>query len=117
MVMVEQDRAAFHALQQNCEKLACEQVTLRCESALDFLRRSRADYNVIFLDPPFQSDYLVKVLPLVADRLAPGGLVYVETGTPFQPDAVWQVTRHAKAGNVHYQLLQLVPNVKQERDD
>ena len=46
------------------------------------------------------------VLPLLADRLAGSGRVYLETGEPFQPDSSWQVLKRAKAGNVHYQLLQ-----------
>jgi 16S rRNA G966 N2-methylase RsmD len=61
---------------------------------------------VIFLDPPFGSDLLLKALPLLADKLEEGGLVYVESGEAFEPDAGWQVVKSARAGKVRYQLLQ-----------
>ncbi len=104
--IVESNRAVFRALQQNCSKLACHNVALYCEDGLEFARRCSGHYDVVFLDPPFQSDYLHRIMPLMADRLAEGGLVYVETGELHQPDATWQIVKHAKAGNVHYQLLQ-----------
>ena len=107
VVMVENNRAAFRALQENCRKLACSNIILRCEDGLGFVRRQEEGrYDVIFLDPPFQSGYLPKVLPLLADRLAADGLVYVETGAAFEPDAAWEVVKRARAGQVYYQLLQ-----------
>ena len=109
VVMVENNRAAFRALQENCRKLACSNIMLRCEDGLGFASRQEGGcYDVIFLDPPFQSDYLFRTLPLLADKLAEDGLVYVETGEAFDPDAIWEVVKRAKAGKVHYQLLQRV---------
>jgi len=109
VVMVENNRAAFRALQENCRKLACSNIILRCEDGLGFaLRQETGRYDVIFLDPPFQSGYLPKVLPLLVDKLADGGLVYVESGAAFDPDATWEVAKHARAGKVYYQLLQRV---------
>ena len=106
VVMVENNRAAFLALQHNSKKLACTNMVLKCEDGLEFMRRETGRYDVIFLDPPFHSDYLLKVLPLLADRLTKDGRVYVESGEIFEPDATWQVIKRAKAGKVHYQLLQ-----------
>ena len=109
VVMVENNRAAFRALQENCRKLACSNIMLCCEDGLGFaLRQEAGRYDVIFLDPPFQGGYLPKALPLLADRLAEDGLVYVETGEVFEPGAAWEVVKRAKAGKVHYQLLQRV---------
>ena len=105
VVMVESNREAFRALQENCQKLACTNVVLRCEDGSGYVRRDSKRYDVIFLDPPFHSDILPKVLPLLGDRLTDEGLVYVETGELFEPGAAWQVVRRAKAGKVHYQLL------------
>ncbi|MDH4285732.1 MAG: RsmD family RNA methyltransferase, partial [Gallionellaceae bacterium] len=63
--------------------------------------------DVIFVDPPFSRGMLPEVLPLLAPVLAEDGLVYVESGEAFDPGPTWQVFRRAKAGVVHYQLLQL----------
>lgn len=106
VVMVENNRAAFRALQENSKKLSCANIALRCEDGIEFARRENGRYDVIFLDPPFQSDFLSKVLPLLGSRLTEAGLVYIETGAVFEPDATWKVLKRAKAGKVYYQLLQ-----------
>ena len=109
VVMVENNRTAFCALQENCRKLACSNIMLRCEDGLEFaLRQEDGRYDVVFLDPPFQGGYLPRALPLLADKLAADGLVYVEAGEAFDPEAAWEVVKRAKAGRVHYQLLQRV---------
>ena len=105
VVMVENNRTAFRALQENSKKLACTNLALSCEDGLEFARRETERYDVIFLDPPFQSGYLPKVLPLLADRLEEEGLVYVETGEAFEPDESWQMVKAGRAGKVFYQLL------------
>ena len=105
VVMVENNRAAFRALQDNCKKLDCANIALRCEDGLEFARRENRRYDVIFLDPPFQAGYLPKVLPLLAGRLAEEGLVYVESGEPFQADAAWHTVKSGRAGKVYYQLI------------
>ena len=69
-------------------------------------RRANRRYDVIFLDPPFDSDILPKVLLMLGDRLTEEGLVYVETGQQFKTSSSWSVVKSAKAGQVHCQLLQ-----------
>lgn len=110
VVLVESNRAVFRALQENSRKLACVNVALRCEDGIEFTRREHGHFDVVFLDPPFQSDTLPKVLPLLVGRLTQDGLVYVETGEAFEPDAAWQVMKRAKAGKVFYQLLKRAQN-------
>lgn len=110
VVMVESNRAAFRALQENGKKLSCVNIALHCEDGIEFVRRGSGRFDVIFLDPPFQSDLLQKVLPLLEGRLAEDGLVYVETGTVFEPGAEWKAVKRGKAGKVFYQLLQQANN-------
>lgn len=105
VVMVERNRTVFRALQEAIIKLVCTNVLLRCEDGLEFARQKNGLFDVIFLDPPFQSDYLPNLLPLLADKLTQNGMVYVESGAVFEPKEDWQVVRRAKAGAVHYQLL------------
>ncbi len=105
VVMVESNRKVFRALQETTVKLACLNVLLRCEDGLEFARRQNGLFDVIFLDPPFQSDYLPKLLPLLVDKLTQDGVVYVESGKRFEPGEAWQVVRNNRAGMVHYQLL------------
>ncbi|MFA5826607.1 MAG: 16S rRNA (guanine(966)-N(2))-methyltransferase RsmD [Gallionellaceae bacterium] len=106
VVMVERNRAVYHSLQNNLKKLGFFNVALRGEDGLEFVKQQNRPFDVIFLDPPFQSDYLPKLMPLLVDKLAQDGMVYVESGEPFEPGAAWQVLKQARAGAVFYQLLQ-----------
>lgn len=110
VVMVESNRAVFRALQENMQKLKLTNIVLRNEDGLNFASRGNEQFDVIFLDPPFQSDYLEKLLPLLSRQLTPEGLLYIESGTRFDAGAVWQVYKQGRASAVHYQLLQLTQN-------
>ncbi|MES2297302.1 MAG: 16S rRNA (guanine(966)-N(2))-methyltransferase RsmD [Pseudomonadota bacterium] len=99
-------------------KLKAEQVeVLRGDalaSAASLAARGQR-FNLIFLDPPYQQDFLSKVLPLCRDLLAPEGLVYAESGQALpaiDADAPawlagWEMIRADKAGTVFYHLLKL----------
>ena len=106
VIMVEQSRAVCRTLQQNIDKLDFDNVVLRNEDGMSFASRSNEQFDVIFIDPPFKSDYLEKLLPLLARQLGPEGSLYIESGTAFDAGATWTVIRQDKAGAVHYQLLQ-----------
>lgn len=106
VVMVEKNHAVFNALQENVQKLKFSNLTLRHEDGLNFAARANEQFDVIFLDPPFQSDYLDKLLPLLAKQLAPEGMLYIESGKQFEAAEPWQVVKRNKAGAVQYQLLQ-----------
>lgn len=108
VVMVEKNRVVFHTLQENISRLKFTNIVLRSEDGLNFASRGNEQFDVIFLDPPFKSDYLGKLLPLLARQLAPQGLLYVESGTEFEVAEPWRVYKHGRAGAVYYQLLQLI---------
>jgi 16S rRNA (guanine966-N2)-methyltransferase len=106
VVMVEKNRVVYHVLQENINKLKFSNIVLRSEDGLNFASRGNEQFDVIFLDPPFKSDYLAKLLPLLAKQLTPHGLLYIESGTLFEAAEPWQVIKRGKAGAVHYQLMQ-----------
>ena len=106
VVMVEINRAVYRALKENTGKLDFRNIALYNEDGLKFASRSNGQFDVIFLDPPFQSDYLGKILPLLARLLTPLGLLYVESGSGFEAGAEWTVLKQGKAGAVHYRLFQ-----------
>ena len=107
VVMVENNRAVYSALQENIGKLDFHNIALRSEDGLKFVLRSIEQFDVIFLDPPFESDYLEKLLPHLTSRLAREGMLYIESGKPFEAVAPWQLLKSGKAGAVYYQLWQL----------
>lgn len=86
-------------------------------SAQNFALRGQR-FKLVFLDPPYQQEFLSRSLPLCAALLEEGGLVYAEAGAPlpFAPEdgsaapdwlVPWQAVRADKAGVVHFYLLSL----------
>lgn len=108
VVMVEQDRTVHRALQQACGKLAFPNVALHCDDGLKFASQTKSKFDVVFLDPPFRSDLLQRVMPQLPHLLTADGMVYVESGAEFDAGADWQVLKQRQAGAVHYQLLQRI---------
>ena len=107
VVMIEKNRAVYSALLENIRKLEFHNIALRSEDGLNFVLRSNEQFDVIFLDPPFQSDYLEMLLPHLANQLNPEGMLYIESGKQFVAAAPWQMLKSGKAGAGYYQLRQL----------
>jgi 16S rRNA (guanine(966)-N(2))-methyltransferase RsmD len=121
VTMIDTHPAVIRQLEQNRTKLKADNIQLlRADAtvlARDLALRGQR-YDLIFLDPPYQQDFLAKTLPLVKNLLKEGGLVYAESGLalPFgeedMPDWLegWDCVRTDKAGMVHYSLLKLHEN-------
>lgn len=105
VTMVEKNPAVARALQNNLKKLGICNVFVHAQDGLEFARRETQRYDVIFLDPPFDSDYLPRLFEILPQRLNENGVAYVESGAPLDVPAPWQVLKSGKAGQVHYQLL------------
>ncbi len=110
VVMVELNRTVLRALQDNVKKLGCANVSIQGQDGLEFALRDAQRYDVIFLDPPYQSDYLPRLLEILPQRLSENGVVYVESGAAIDVQPPWQVLKSGRAGQVHYQLLGLSAN-------
>lgn len=106
VLMIERERKVYRNLENNLRKLGFANTALRCTDGLEFAATADGVFDVIFLDPPFQSDYLPKLLPLLTDKLSQDGVIYLESAKPFSPEPPWQVLKQARAGAVYYHLLQ-----------
>lgn len=112
VVMVERDARAISALRATCERLKADTVELVQADAALWLGGHRGPFDLVFLDPPFDSTELVRVLPRLAPVLAPGAALYVESPQPLDPaqpplSALPGLVLHRAdtAGQVHYHLL------------
>ena len=105
VAMVERDPVVFKALAENRSRLRADAVELTKKDALEFLRYDGGVYDVVFLDPPFDAGYWPRVAALLPPRLAPGAMVYYESGVPTGPMPGWEVWKESRAGQVRYQLL------------
>jgi 16S rRNA (guanine(966)-N(2))-methyltransferase RsmD len=129
VVLVEQNAACAQQLLLAAQKLNAIQVAVVRADGLRFAQQgapsprataasttAAARYDLIFLDPPFQHDWLAQVLPLCAPLLTPDGLVYVEAeyalgkvgdvADAANSTAGWEIIRAQCAGMVFFHLLQ-----------
>jgi len=66
---VEKDKAAFAVLKENIRNLELEDnVHLVFKDALSFLKEKKKPYDLILLDPPYESDLVDKALVLIRER-------------------------------------------------
>jgi len=105
VVLVEREPAACAALERNRALLAASAVEVVRAEALSWLAKDRTPWDLVFLDPPFDSDLVESVLPALAPHLAPDGRVYVEQATPPVVPAGFIMHRSGRAGRSHFALL------------
>jgi 16S rRNA (guanine966-N2)-methyltransferase len=105
VVMVEAaPRVAAHLREQVQLLNAAERVHVHAGDALQYLARCDEVFDLVFLDPPFHSDLLVRALTTLADGrcLRPGARVYMEYASsgeaPTLPEG-WEIAREGRAGD------------------
>lgn len=78
---VEQDRAALKALEQNIALLSAEDISIIKPSSVLTLGKAMRRYDVIFLDPPYQSGAATIALEKLSrfGWIAPSAWISVET--------------------------------------
>jgi len=109
VTLVEKCMPAYKAMLENKQLLKAEQAQVLHQDAMLFLNANQQKFNLIFLDPPYNQQWLPKVLPLLWPHLKPDGFVYAEAEYALDENAEfaagWQVVKQSKAGNVFYHLL------------
>jgi 16S rRNA (guanine966-N2)-methyltransferase len=104
VVMIEKSRPVSEALRVNRQILGADAIELLCADAVGFLKGCREQFDIVFVDPPYDSELLQTVLPLLPSVLAPQAVVYVENRSWRSFDG-WTELRRDKAGAVSYGLL------------
>lgn len=107
VVLVERDREVCAALEASLAalKVAVPRIAVVRADALEFLRTDSRVYDVVFLDPPFADNPWQVLFSRLVVRLAPGAMVYRESGDLLAAPDGWEVHRQGRAGQVNYQLL------------
>jgi 16S rRNA (guanine966-N2)-methyltransferase len=111
VLLVEQDADLIEQLRAMQKKLEAGAVHVQRANGLSVLSQlAPASVDLVFLDPPFDSDIVDKALPGAAAAVRPEGLVYLEVPTEWQDAALEPHglvrLRHLRAGAVHAHLLQ-----------
>ena len=84
VVLVEQNQEIYTCLKNNCSELnILEQVELYRQSAENYVRRIKdIKFDLIFLDPPYNKDYINKLLPKIIEKFVKNDTyIFIETNS------------------------------------
>jgi 16S rRNA (guanine(966)-N(2))-methyltransferase RsmD len=118
VVLIENDGALIKSLNASRLKLAATQLSIYRSEALVWMRTSPSAFDLVLLDPPFEAKLFDQALTAARPRLAPGGMIYLESdrevGAELLAALGLEVWRSGRAGRVHFHLLRAVELVKTE---
>lgn len=92
----------------NKKNLQFENITIHRTFAKQFVNKNEKAYDVIFLDPPFDSDDMEIISAIITDCAAPDALLYREYRKPqdvtkMDPER-WTLHKQKTAGQVCFEL-------------
>lgn len=110
-VFVDASAHSLNATKSNLEKTHLIQKAKLCKSDyLAFLQSTNESFDIIFLDPPYQGDFLARSLEVIAAKklLAEGGIMYCETEgePPAQIADLFHILRDKRYGRARVFLLE-----------
>ena len=108
VVLVESSRLALAALTQNQKLLNATNCKLFFGDALKFLAEDKQLFDIVFCDPPYQQQWLEKIVPILKPHLSNDALVYFEAEYVLTSNTQFNVIKAGKAGSVYYHLVQFI---------
>ncbi|MCP5180859.1 MAG: 16S rRNA (guanine(966)-N(2))-methyltransferase RsmD [Pseudomonadales bacterium] len=103
--LVDADGRVVAALKDNAARLQATNLSILRQDALRFLKDSEQMWDLVFLDPPYDSDLLVRVFQRLSEHLTPDAIVYCESGQPLEPPAGYLLVKRSQVGNICMSLL------------
>jgi 16S rRNA (guanine966-N2)-methyltransferase len=108
-VFVDRSGAALRQIAASLQLLQTDRGETTCRDALSYLEGRAAQFDVVFLDPPYNRGLLGPVAARLVERgwLAAGASIYLEHEADAAPPALpagWRLFRSAAAGRVRYHL-------------
>lgn len=110
VTFIDKDNATLVQLRRHLQELSATNCdVLRFSMPEGLSQINPPAYDIIFLDPPFDSDLLNKTLATLAASalVKPGTLVYFEATSRYDLHLgdTWQLQRHKKTKRISYGLL------------
>lgn len=104
--MVDDSPRVLAAIEANAKILgADERLEIVRSDALRFVKSAGSHFDVLFLDPPFHSDWIDRLAPMIAGVVAEDGVIYAEAERALVGCGNWRTVRHGRAGKVFYHLM------------
>ena len=107
VVMVDSDRAIAAALRESARELGAAGAEVVQRDALEFLGAGGEKFDLAFVDPPYASGLVPRVMEELPARLKPAARVYVESPSSLELAPPWRALREDRAGAVRYALYEL----------
>ncbi len=110
--LIEQDPALVAAMQANKLRLKAENIRIqRGEGIATLLSLPKSSLDIIFLDPPFDSNLYNEAIKAAAGAITKQGAIYLEAPEAWDDQKLAEfglhVIKQGKAGAVHFHLLKL----------
>ena len=107
VTLIEQEPSAYQNLKNTAHAFSPQALTVLQKNTLNYLKKTGDSYDIIFLDPPFDSNLVFLCVQMLEQRpvLKPGGLLYIESAVaPVLNPVIWDCLQLKKAGQVFYGL-------------
>ncbi len=109
VTLVEQNPSVFDMLKKTSLSLSAKNCALYHESALSFIQKhDLSTFDLIFLDPPFNSSLLTETLHILTSKINPNCLLYIESNQKIDVEALkLTILKEKKASQVFYGLYRI----------
>lgn len=107
VTLVEKSKQTHQHLLSTFRTLPCDNFEVISSTAAKFLETAYSIYDIVFIDPPFNSGETEKILPQLLDfgLVHMGSMIYVENNRPLDLPKFLSIHRQGRAGRVYYYLL------------
>ena len=111
--LCEQDAVLVEQLQVHIDRLQASAVHVQRTDGVSWLaRQASQSLDLVFIDPPFESQLFEPALKVAAQSIKPDAWIYLEAPKKWDDSELsalgLQTYRYLKAGNVHAHLLQRI---------
>jgi len=112
LTCIDNNSKTTNQLRQNLAQLKFQNFTVDQQAASSFVRQCKRTFDLIFLDPPFDSNELNTISAIIAPLVSSSGLVYREYAIsqeiePFDVN-LWTMLKQKDAGQVRFELWQKI---------
>ena len=109
VLMLERDAVTVAELKENVNRMQAKQIKVACTDAIEHLQADSGKFDIVFVDPPYQSDLLVRCCALLEQKhwLANHAKIYLECDAHDELKGLpenWRCEKNKKAGQVGYHL-------------
>lgn len=107
---VDNNSKAIIQLRKNLQALQFGQINISQQTAHKFIQSCDEKFDLIFIDPPFDSDEMHIIGGIISTLCQTNGYLYREFGVsqdlaPLDA-SIWSLQKHKKAGQVRFELWQ-----------